>query len=239
MTNLARWMVVLAVALLAVLPALAKPRLGEKMVTAATNDYTVEVAVLQITAPNSAQRSVNAALMRHAEQAIASFRKQSREYGAPPRGGKNALHLTMKAEYETDRWLSVTCSGGMDFGGPHAGPLLESYLFDLKGGRELTLKELFRSGTPYLKIISDLSRNELKTRDLGSDEVWQKRGTEPRTSIINTFTIDATTLTIIYPAYQVAPYAAGPQRIKIPFSRLRSIANPDGPVARVAPVLPE
>ena len=39
---------------------------------------------------------------------------------------------------------------------------------------------------------------------------------------------------ITFDAYQVGPYAAGPQFVMVPYSALKDIINPEGPIAQFA-----
>jgi len=41
-------------------------------------------------------------------------------------------------------------------------------------------------------------------------------------------------LGINFDAYQVGPYAAGPQYVLVPYSALKDVINPDGPVGQFA-----
>jgi hypothetical protein len=41
-------------------------------------------------------------------------------------------------------------------------------------------------------------------------------------------------LLITFDEYQVAPYAAGPQKVAIPYSELRALINPQGPLGKLS-----
>ena len=45
-------------------------------------------------------------------------------------------------------------------------------------------------------------------------------------------TITAQGLLISFDAYTIAPYAAGPQSVLIPYQVLRNVADPEGPLAQ-------
>ena len=41
-------------------------------------------------------------------------------------------------------------------------------------------------------------------------------------------------LGITFDAYQVGPYAAGPQFVMVPYAALKDVVNPEGPIAQLA-----
>jgi hypothetical protein len=60
---------------------------------------------------------------------------------------------------------------------------------------------------------------------IGSDAVGSfiTDGTTPNDANFANFFVDNNTLVILFAPYQVAPYAAGPQTLRIPFSQLSGI----------------
>ncbi|HXR98967.1 MAG TPA: RsiV family protein, partial [Pyrinomonadaceae bacterium] len=48
------------------------------------------------------------------------------------------------------------------------------------------------------------------------------------------WTITKRGLGIYFDPYQVGPYAAGPQFVLVPYSDLKDLINPDGPVGQFA-----
>jgi hypothetical protein len=96
--------------------------------------------------------------------------------------------------------------------------------YDLSNGREITLDELFLSSSNYLQALSDACKAQLTARNAGFDSFLQ--GAEPLPENYLRWNISNEGLVITFDEYQVAPYAAGPQIVTLPFSALQSIINP-------------
>jgi len=113
-------------------------------------------------------------------------------------------------------------------GAAHPGHYSTTLNYDLSNGREITLDELFLSNSNYLQVISDTCKAELSTRDIGFDMFAS--GADPLAENYQRWNISNDGLVITFDEYQVAPYAAGPQIVTIPFSALQSIINPQSVV---------
>jgi hypothetical protein len=59
---------------------------------------------------------------------------------------------------------------------------------------------------------------------------WIQRGAGPDIANYDSWTITKKGLGINFDSYQVAPYAAGPQYVVVPYSTLKDIVKPDGPI---------
>jgi hypothetical protein len=53
-------------------------------------------------------------------------------------------------------------------------------------------------------------------------------GLTPELANFNDFELTSQGIKIYFPPYQVAPYASGPQEVKIPYAVLEKILRPDG-----------
>ncbi|MDQ5844493.1 MAG: RsiV family protein, partial [Acidobacteriota bacterium] len=109
--------------------------------------------------------------------------------------------------------------------------------FDLKTGKPLKLADLFNPGSKFLQAISTYSIQDLKkqsTEKLDSllDDDWIQRGAGPKADNYKSWSITRKGLGIYFDSYQVGPYAAGPQRVVVPYSALKDIIKPDGPIAQ-------
>ncbi len=102
--------------------------------------------------------------------------------------------------------------------------------YDLSNGREITLDEIFLSNSNYLQVISDACKAQLSTRDIGFDQGFSQ-GADPLPENYQHWNISNEGLVITFDEYQVAPYAAGPQIVVIPFSALQGIVNPQSALA--------
>lgn len=109
--------------------------------------------------------------------------------------------------------------------------------FDLKNGHSLELSDLFRPDANYLDTIASHSINDLKrqNREAGegamlSDEDINE-GASAKADNYRSWNITPKGLMITFDAYQVGPYAAGPQWAVIPYAALKEIIRADGPLA--------
>jgi hypothetical protein len=115
------------------------------------------------------------------------------------------------------------------FGGAHPGMHHQAINFDFSSGRFLGLEDLFRPDVDYLSVIADYSIQELKkNQEILFEDFEQYASPEPENYSVWSLTPQG--LLIIFEEYQVAPYAAGPQSVLVPYSALEGVLDPDGPV---------
>ncbi len=108
--------------------------------------------------------------------------------------------------------------------GAHPNGFFRTFTFDGKTGTGLELSDLFTPGANYLNTLSTISRKMLNSQ-LGdmADPDMVNAGTTADADNFQDFALDGKNLVLIFPPYQVAAYAAGPQTIKIPLSQLKDI----------------
>lgn len=104
--------------------------------------------------------------------------------------------------------------------------------YDLAQGRELALDDLFTQDAGYLNVMSSYCIAELSKRDIGFFGGFE-RGAEPTPDNYRNWNIAADGLIITFDEYQVAPYAAGPQTVTVPYSELKPLINQQGPLVVV------
>ena len=138
-----------------------------------------------------------------------------------------------------DDLISVEFGIGSYYSGAaHPNSYTEVLNFDLKSGKQIKLGDLFKPGSKYLQAISSYSIKDLKKQstekgaDSMLDDDWIQRGAGPDAENYQSWTITKRGLGINFDSYQVAPYAAGPQQVVVPYSTLREIVRADGPIAQ-------
>jgi uncharacterized protein DUF3298/peptidoglycan-N-acetylmuramic acid deacetylase PdaC-like protein len=125
-------------------------------------------------------------------------------------------------------------------GAAHPNSSSEVVNFDLKNGKQLKLAELFQPGAKYVQAISNYCVKDLTAlaqkqgADGMLDEQWIQRGAGSDLKNYQNWTITKKGLSITFDTYQVAAYAAGPQNVVVPYSALKDITKPDGPVGQFA-----
>ena len=103
--------------------------------------------------------------------------------------------------------------------------------YDLEKGTDLTLAGLFLPNSAYLQTISTYCAAQLKARDIGFDTGFTQ-GADPTPDNYRNWNITADGLLITFDEYQVAAYAAGPQTVTIPYSELKTLIDPQGPLGK-------
>lgn len=136
-----------------------------------------------------------------------------------------------------DDLISVKFDVGSYYqGAAHPNSHSEVINYDLKNGNQLKLSDLFKPGAKYLQPIAGHAISDLKKqgneKGLTNSEI--ETGAAPTTKNYQSWTITKKGLGITFDAYQVGPYAAGPQFVMVPYSALKDVINPDGPIAQFA-----
>lgn len=114
-------------------------------------------------------------------------------------------------------------------GAAHPGLNSMTINYDLEQGKELSLADLFLPNSNYLDVIATYCTTELGKQPF-ADPVFLE-GAKPTTDNYRNWNITSDGLLITFDEYQVAPYAAGPQKVVVPYSALTSVINPQGPLA--------
>ncbi|HEY0431624.1 MAG TPA: RsiV family protein [Pyrinomonadaceae bacterium] len=120
-------------------------------------------------------------------------------------------------------------------GAAHPNSYTEVVNYDLQNGKLLKLADLFQPAAKYLRTLSSYCIQELKKQQTAEgfvDEDWVKKGAAPELTNYDNWTISKKGLRLTFDPYQVAAYAAGPQRVLVPYSALKEIIKPDGPVGQ-------
>ena len=111
----------------------------------------------------------------------------------------------------------------------HPYHLIYSFNYDLEQGKDIAFSDLFLPNADYLGAISQYCVAQLKTRDVGFSDIFAQ-GADPTPDNYKNWNITSDGLMITFDEYQVAPYVAGPQVVTIPYSELKSLIDPKGPL---------
>jgi hypothetical protein len=172
---------------------------------------------------------------------VAGFKKDmAPEEGEepPPEGSMGSdLNVSYDVGLAQDDLISVQFSVGSYYqGAAHPNTFTEVVNYDLKNGKQLKLADLFKPGAKYLPdianyCIADLKK-QAKEKFLEASEI--ENGAAANAKNYQSWTITRKGLGINFDAYQVGPYAAGPQYVLVPYSNLKDLINPEGPVGQFA-----
>lgn len=147
-------------------------------------------------------------------------------------------HNTFRVDYDIDvihpeslSLISVRLSiEGMQAGRAHPFHAHEVLNFDLTHGKQLALKDLFKSRADYLNAIAKYSHTKLNQTLQEQDKWMISEGTKPNAKNYKNWNLEEDALLITFDEYQVAPYAYGPQEIEIPYSELKHLLSPKSPI---------
>lgn len=114
-------------------------------------------------------------------------------------------------------------------GAAHPYHLSYTFNYDLEQGKDISFSSLFLPGVDSLGAISQYCIAQLKTRDIGFGDIFAQ-GAEPTSDNYKNWNITPDGLVITFDEYQVAPYAAGPQTVTVPYSELKNVVDPNGPL---------
>ncbi len=111
------------------------------------------------------------------------------------------------------------------FGFAHGMPTKIYVHIDLNNGRFYELKDLFKADSDYVKVLSDIIENQIKTNEAYS-YVWfdQYKGIRKD----QPFYVSEDALYIYFYPYEIAPYAAGFPTFKIPYKDIMGMIDTEG-----------
>ncbi len=172
---------------------------------------------------------------------VAEFKKaMAPEEGEepPPDGSMGSdLGITYTIALAQDDLVSVKFDVSSYYqGAAHPNSYSTVLNYDLRNGKQLRLADLFKPGAKYLQALSTYCIADLKkqAKDKGLLEDQIQDGAAPAAKNYKSWTISKRGMGIVFDAYQVGPYAAGPQFVLVPYSALKDLIKPDGPIAQFA-----
>jgi hypothetical protein len=207
--------------------------------------YEIGAEYPQLTGGNNPNfEKFNQAVRASVMKKVASFKKEvAADEGEEPRpeGSMGSdLGIGYTVALAQDDLISVAFDVGSYYqGAAHPNSYSEVINYDLKNGKLLKLSDLFKPGAKYLQAIAGYCIADLKkqSKAKGADGLPEDQiesGAAPTAKNYARWTITKKGLGINFDAYQVGPYAAGPQFVIVPYSTLKDLISPDGPVGPFA-----
>jgi hypothetical protein len=205
-------------------------------------NYEIDARYPQLTGGSNPNfEKFNQVVRASVTKRVAGFKKDmAPEEGEepPPEGSMGSdLNVGYDVGLAQDDLISVQFSVGSYYqGAAHPNTFTEVINYDLKNGKLLKLADLFKPGAKYLQAIANYCiadlKKQAKDKGLMDDEI--QNGAAANAKNYQSWTITRKGLGINFDAYQVGPYAAGPQYVLVPYSSLKDVINPDGPVGQFA-----
>ena len=220
-------------------------RLTEKQIEETIKAKRIEVSAAYPELTGGAGAAgFNRAVKKHVDDSIAAFKKEMSEMSAEdlkslPETASYSIDIGYNIEYADDETVSVSFWNGTYEGGAHPNSSSFTINYDLKNNREIKLADVFKPGAKYLDAVAAYCTKDLQSRkdaetgeNMGiAQEMWAD-GATPAADNYRSWNVTKKGLMFTFDAYQVAPYAAGPQTVIVPFANLKTIAKPGGALAK-------
>ncbi|WP_332692798.1 WG repeat-containing protein [Halalkalibacter lacteus] len=113
------------------------------------------------------------------------------------------------------------------FGAAHGMPFQTYVHIDLKTGTIYELNDLFKSGSDYVKVISDIIRKQIEEEEKQGSAFYfpdQYKGIQPD----QPFYVTEDALAIYFQPYEIAAYAAGFPTFFIPYDEIMEMVDTGG-----------
>ncbi|MDZ4993072.1 DUF3298 domain-containing protein [Clostridium perfringens] len=119
--------------------------------------------------------------------------------------------------FNTDEVISLPVTYYQYTGGAHGLTTKVSYNYDLKNGKELKLKDLFKEGFDYKSIIDKKVREEIaKEKDVYFENGALFKGVNENQD----YYLNKDGVIVYFQQYEIAPYSSGIREFKIPYGEL-------------------
>jgi len=201
--------------------------------------YSVKVSYPQLvsTQRNPALTRIDVELANAAQGVVVSFENSMYQYQVPSfyANETSTLDGTVATNLLDRQFASFSLDiGQFNAGAVHPFATVTTFNFDEATGKSVQLADLFQPGSDWLSVLSEESR-ALLPGILGRMTLLEElgSGTTPEASNFKAWALSPWGLSIEFQEYQVAPYASGQPTVSIPFSRLRSVILPGGPLASI------
>ena len=206
--------------------------------------YEIDANYPQLTGgSNPNTEKLNQLLRSIVTKKVAEFKKEMApkpdEEPRPEGSMGSDITIAYRVALAQDDLASIQFDVGSYYqGAAHPNSYTEVVNYDLKNGKQLKLSDLFKTGAKYLQALSSHCIDDLKkqSKAKGSasmlDDSSIQSGAGPTPKNYDSWTITKRGLGINFDAYQVGPYAAGPQFVMVPYSAIKDQVNPDGPIGQ-------
>jgi len=206
-------------------------------------NYEVSAEYPQLTSSTNPNfEKFNQAVRGLVTKKVSDFKKEMatpEEGDVPAESTGSDISIGYTVALAQDDLISIEFDTGSYYhGAAHPNSYSEAINFDLKNGKPLKLSDLFKPGAKYLQTISAYCIKDLKKQSKAKgaegmlDDSSIDTGAAPIAKNYRSWTITRKGLDINFDAYQVGPYAAGPQSVLVAFAAIKDLINPDGPIGQ-------
>jgi hypothetical protein len=201
--------------------------------TSEADQYEIKAVFPYLPAVVSGAEVFNAEMADFEETTLAGFRIDAAQAAPAPSASVGSF---LQSRYEMlynqnglfslRLWISIYMKGAA-----HPGTFSKTFNYDLQTGASISLNDLFQPDAQYLPVLAKFCQAEVLRRD---SAFWPDgAGADPAN--YRSWNLTADGLMVTFDEYQVAPYAAGPQSVLVPYATLTSLLDTTGPLQRVLP----
>lgn len=123
--------------------------------------------------------------------------------------------------------LSLVLTNYAFSGGAHGITIMKSLTFDLETGKLYQLDDLFKAGSNYVDVLSEIIKEQIEERDIPVITEFNK--IRPNQD----FYIADKALVIYFQLYELAPYVYGFPQFPISVYEIQDIIKEDGPLGEM------
>ncbi len=123
--------------------------------------------------------------------------------------------------------LSLSLTNYAFSGGAHGMTIMKSLTFNIETGKMYSLGDLFKSGSDYVNVLSEIIKKQIKERDIPTIEEFDQ--IRPNQD----FYIADKALVVYFQLYELAPYVYGFPQFPISVYEIQDIIKEDGPLGEM------
>lgn len=199
-----------------------------------TPRYTITSQTPQLTGSDDPRvQAFNQRLNELVTKEVDAFRQSFLQNTAPPvteTGSFLEVTYTLISQF-ADIWSIKLDFAFYSDGAAHPGLYSITVNYHLAQGKELTLGDLFLPNSNFLEAISNYCITELSKQPFFEGPFQE--GAQPTLENYRNWNLAKDGLVITFDEYQVAPYAAGPQTVVVPYRELQTVMDPQGPLGKI------
>ena len=147
-------------------------------------------------------------------------------------GYKDITRITVQGWYEiktNERGILSLSLGNYTFPYPaaHGLTIIRSLTFNIQNGSTYQLKDLFKLGSSYVKVLSAIIAKQIKEREIPVISEFKRIKPD------QDYYIADKALVVYFQLYDLAPYAYGFPQFPISVYEIQNIIREDGPLGRM------
>ena len=150
-------------------------------------------------------------------------------------GDGGIFDLSYEVRLANDDLISVIFFYYSCYGSPKGcNAYSETLNYDLRRGRQIEFEELFRRGANYTQLLRDYCMRDLKNQYRGTEWAREKelRANVEKVVVENRkWTLTPEGLDLIFDSPEMNPPGRGETNVIVPYTVLREVIQPDGPLA--------